>query len=64
MLTVLASARPLRVGPDRSASGASAPADVLTADLVEKVFGLPCLIAADPVMGTPTVVPLDRRHRS
>ncbi|MFS4488157.1 ABC transporter ATP-binding protein [Dietzia kunjamensis] len=41
-----------------------APADVLTADLVEEVFGLPCLIAADPVTGTPTVVPLDRRGRS
>ena len=41
-----------------------APAEVLTAELVEQVFGLPCLIAADPVTGTPTVVPLDRRRRS
>ncbi|MGI9586950.1 MAG: ABC transporter ATP-binding protein, partial [Dietzia maris] len=41
-----------------------APAEVLTAELVEQVFGLPCLIAADPVTGTPTVVPLDRRGRS
>lgn len=39
-----------------------APSDVLTAELVEQVFGLPCLIAADPVTGTPTVVPLDRRR--
>jgi iron complex transport system ATP-binding protein len=41
-----------------------APAEVLTAELAEQVFGLPCLIAADPVTGTPTVVPLDRRGRS
>ncbi|MFL0578799.1 ABC transporter ATP-binding protein [Dietzia sp. 179-F 9C3 NHS] len=39
-----------------------APADVLTAELVHQVFGLPCLIAADPVTGTPTVVPLDPRR--
>lgn len=37
------------------------PDEVLTAHLVEAVFGLPCLIAGDPVTGTPTVVPLDRR---
>lgn len=41
-----------------------APAEVLTAELVEQVFGLPCLIAADPVTGTPTVVPLGRRGRT
>lgn len=38
-----------------------APAEILTADLVNDVFGLPCVIAPDPVTGTPTVVPLDPR---
>ncbi|MEU8382945.1 ABC transporter ATP-binding protein [Streptosporangium sp. NPDC048865] len=33
------------------------PAEVITAELVEKVFGLPCLIVPDPVAGTPIVVP-------
>lgn len=38
-----------------------APQDVLTAELIHDVFGLPAIIAPDPVMGTPTVVPLDPR---
>ncbi|MEU4408027.1 ABC transporter ATP-binding protein [Streptosporangium sp. NPDC023963] len=33
------------------------PAEVITADLVEKVFGLSCVIVPDPVAGTPIVVP-------
>jgi iron complex transport system ATP-binding protein len=33
------------------------PATVVTADLVQKVFGLSCLIIPDPVAGTPIVVP-------
>ena len=33
------------------------PADIVTADLVEHVFGLPCLIIDDPVSGTPLIVP-------
>jgi iron complex transport system ATP-binding protein len=33
------------------------PGDILTADLVESVFGLPCVIISDPVTGTPMVVP-------
>lgn len=37
-----------------------APADIVTADLVEEVFGLRCLVVADPVSGTPSVVPLGR----
>ena len=40
------------------------PAEVLTSDLVEQVFGLRCLVVPDPVAGTPQVVPLGRdRHR-
>jgi iron complex transport system ATP-binding protein len=37
------------------------PAEVITAELVERVFGLRCLVVPDPVTGTPTVVPLDPR---
>jgi iron complex transport system ATP-binding protein len=37
------------------------PAAVLTADLVEDVFGLPCVVVPDPETGTPLVVP--RRAR-
>ncbi|RKR73771.1 ABC transporter ATP-binding protein [Frondihabitans australicus] len=36
------------------------PAGVLTAELVEDVFGLPCEIHPDPQTGTPMVVPLAR----
>lgn len=34
-----------------------APRDVLTAELIEEVYGLPCLVVEDPVSGTPLVVP-------
>lgn len=36
------------------------PADVVTAELVERVFGLPCVVIPDPVTGTPLVVPRGR----
>ena len=39
------------------------PESVVTAELVEEVFGLPCLVIADPVSGTPLVVPRSARHR-
>ncbi|MET3976639.1 ABC-type cobalamin/Fe3+-siderophores transport system ATPase subunit [Cellulosimicrobium sp. 4261] len=41
-----------------------APAEVVTAELVEDVFGLPCRIIADPVTGTPLVVPEGRPRRA
>ncbi|MFC8039667.1 ABC transporter ATP-binding protein [Paenarthrobacter sp. NPDC057355] len=34
------------------------PADVVTAELVEHVFGLPCMVIDDPVSHTPLVIPL------
>ncbi|MBW0114766.1 ABC transporter ATP-binding protein [Pseudonocardia abyssalis] len=37
-----------------------APSDIVTAELVEEVFGLRCLVVADPVTGSPAVVPLGR----
>ena len=37
------------------------PADVITPELMEQVFGLRCLVVPDPVTQTPSVVPLDPR---
>ncbi|THG29249.1 ABC transporter ATP-binding protein [Naasia lichenicola] len=34
-----------------------APADVISAELIERVFELPCVVIADPVTGGPLVVP-------
>ncbi|PSK98530.1 iron complex transport system ATP-binding protein [Murinocardiopsis flavida] len=39
------------------------PAEIITADLVEQVFGMPCTVIPDPVTGTPLVVPADRQGR-
>lgn len=36
------------------------PEEIITAELVEEVFGLRCLIIEDPVSRTPLVVPLGR----
>jgi iron complex transport system ATP-binding protein len=36
---------------------AGAPGDIVTAELVEEVFGLPCLVIDDPVSHTPLIVP-------
>ncbi|WP_029153889.1 ABC transporter ATP-binding protein [Microbacterium gubbeenense] len=36
------------------------PSEIVTADLVEEVFGLRCVVVPDPVVGKPTVVPLGR----
>ena len=40
-----------------------APSEIVTAELVEQVFGLRCLVVPDPVCGTPSVVPLGRDRR-
>nr|WP_086940233.1 ABC transporter ATP-binding protein [Thaumasiovibrio occultus] len=37
-----------------------APKQLVTAELVEQVFGLPCTIIEDPVSHTPLIVPLSR----
>jgi iron complex transport system ATP-binding protein len=39
-----------------------APRDIVTAELVEEVFGLRCLIVPDPVTGAPYVAPLGRER--
>jgi len=38
------------------------PSEIVTAELVEEVFGLRCLVVPDPVAGTPQVVPLGRKR--
>ncbi|ARF54656.1 ABC transporter ATP-binding protein [Streptomyces gilvosporeus] len=40
-----------------------APGEIVTAELVERVFGLPCQIIDDPQTGTPLVVPAARTSR-
>ena len=40
-----------------------APAEVMTAELVERVFSMPCRVIDDPETGTPMVVPADRHRR-
>lgn len=40
------------------------PAEVVTAELVEKVFGLSCQVIDDPATGTPLVIPAARRART
>ena len=40
------------------------PSDIVTAELVAEVFGLPCIVVPDPVAGTPQVVPLGRDRRT
>ncbi|MFF5016052.1 ABC transporter ATP-binding protein [Streptomyces sp. NPDC001165] len=41
-----------------------APNDIVTAELVEEVFGLRCQIIDDPETGTPLVVPAARKART
>ena len=38
-----------------------APKEIVTAELIEAVYGLRCMIIEDPIAGTPLVVPLGRR---
>jgi iron complex transport system ATP-binding protein len=39
-----------------------APADVVTAETMQDVFGLRCRVALDPVSETPMVIPMGRHH--
>jgi iron complex transport system ATP-binding protein len=40
-----------------------APADVVTPDIIRKVFGIAAEVAIDPISGTPMIVPIGRHHR-
>ncbi len=42
---------------------AGSPAEVITEDLVESVFGLRCRVVLDEVSGTPLVLPIGRHHQ-
>lgn len=42
---------------DGNVVAAGNPAEIVTAELVEEVFGLPCMIIPDPVSKTPLVIP-------
>ncbi|MFG1924951.1 ABC transporter ATP-binding protein [Cryptosporangium sp. NPDC048952] len=39
------------------------PASIVTASLVEEVFGLPCQVVPDPETDTPLVIPANRKRR-
>lgn len=39
------------------------PSEVVSEELVTKVFGLECRVVPDPVAGTPLVIPVGARHR-
>ncbi len=43
-------------------AGEGSPAEVVTAEMVEEVFGLRCVVGTDPVSGTPMVIPMGRHH--
>ena len=49
---------------DGSIVAEGAPADIVTAALVEEVFGLRCQVIDDPETGTPLVVPAARKART
>ncbi|MEV6975422.1 ABC transporter ATP-binding protein [Kitasatospora sp. NPDC093806] len=49
---------------DGRLAAAGAPGEVLTAELVEAVFQVPCQVVPDPETGTPLVVPKARRRRA
>lgn len=40
------------------------PSEVVTADVVEHIFDLPCRVISDPETGAPLVIPAARRDRS
>ncbi|SHN56659.1 ABC transporter ATP-binding protein [Desulfitobacterium chlororespirans] len=39
-----------------------APREIISADLMKQVFGLDCVVAQDPVSGSPFIVPRGRYH--
>ncbi|ADD44968.1 ABC transporter ATP-binding protein [Stackebrandtia nassauensis] len=43
---------------------AGQPSEVISAELVEETFGVPCEITVDPVSDTPLVIPAGRHHRA
>ena len=44
--------------------GAGAPGEILTADMVQEVFGLQARMMPDPVSGRPMMIPVGRHRRA
>ena len=38
-----------------------APKEIVTPELIERIYGMRCMIIDDPVVGTPLVIPLGKR---
>ena len=38
-----------------------APKEIVTPELIERIYGMRCMIIDDPIAGTPLVVPIGRR---
>lgn len=53
-LIVMKAGRVVTTGP---------PGDVVDEELIADVFGMDCRVTADPVSGTPMVIPIGRHHR-
>ena len=49
---------------DGDIAAEGAPSEVIVAEVVHHVFGLDCVVIADPVAGTPLVVPALRAQRA
>lgn len=49
---------------DKNIVAAGTPQDVITAELIEAVFGISVGVIKDPMTGTPLCLPLSRRERS
>jgi len=47
---------------DGAIVASGSPSEVITEELVEKVFDIRCQISPDPVSGTPMVIPISRHH--
>ncbi|HEY6801358.1 MAG TPA: ABC transporter ATP-binding protein, partial [Agromyces sp.] len=49
---------------DGRIAAAGEPAEVMTVATIGSAFALDCMVAADPVTGSPMIVPIGRFHRA
>jgi iron complex transport system ATP-binding protein len=49
------------MGTDGRIAASGVPGDIVTAELVEELFGLPCRIVPDPEAGTPMIIACQRK---
>jgi iron complex transport system ATP-binding protein len=52
------------MGPGGKIAAQGEPSEIVTVELVENVFGLPCRVIADPETATPLIVPARRKRTS